>query len=104
MIDPALLALCPHTVKIAPRTSIDGYNKPAYGDDVEHQCLIEYRNRMVRNSRGDEVVSSAAIYLTSAPGTEVTARVTMPDLKMPQILSIGRFANQTEDYFEVIYV
>jgi hypothetical protein len=103
-IDPALQALAPHTVNIANRTGVDAFNKPTYSADVEYDCLIEYKPRMVRTMAGQEKVSGAAIYLTSAPGITTDDRVTLPDGTKPQILSIGRWPNLSGDYFECIYV
>jgi hypothetical protein len=60
---------------------------------------------MVRNSEGKEVVSSAAIYLTSAPTLTTKYRVTLPDGTQPQILSLATYPSEkSTDYFTVIYL
>lgn len=104
MIDPALQALCPHTVSIQNRTGLDAYSKPTHAAAVEYDCLIEYKPRMVRTAGGQEKVSSAAVYLTSAPGTTTDDKITLPDGTTPQILSVGKWADTRGDYFECIYV
>lgn len=103
-IDPALQRLAPHTVTISPFSSYNSYGESSFGAGVSYQCLIEKKPRMVKDAQGKEVVSSAAVYLTSAPGITVKDKVTLPDLSSPQILSFGTYPNQSGDYFTVVYL
>lgn len=103
-IDPALQALCPNTVTISPFSSMNSYGLPSYGTAVSHTCLLVKMPRMVRTVTGQERVSTAQIYLTSAPGTSVKDKVTLPDGTTPVILQVDTFPSDTETaYFEVIY-
>lgn len=103
-IDPALQALCPNTVTIAPWSSADSYGKPTYGTAVTHTCLLVKMPRMVRTVTGQERVSTAQVYLTSAPGTSVKDRVTLPDGTTPVIMHVDTYPSDTvTSYFEVLY-
>lgn len=103
-IDPALQALCPNTVTISPWGSADGYGKATYGTAVSHTCLLVKMPKMVRTVTGQERVSTAQIYLTSAPGTSVKDKVTLPDGTTPVILQVDTYPSDSETaYFEVVY-
>jgi hypothetical protein len=103
-IDSSLQALCPNTITISPWSSADGYGKPTYGAAVTHTCLLVRTPKMIRTVTGQEKVSMAQIYLTSAPGTSVKDKVTLPDGTTPVILNIDTYPSDTEtSYFEVIY-
>ena len=100
-----LQALCPNTVTIAPWVSADSYSKSTYGTAVSHTCLLVRSPKMVRTVTGQEKVSMAQVYLTSAPGTSVKDRVTLPDGTTPVIMHVDTYPNDTElSYFEVIYL
>ena len=103
-IDPALAALAPHTVQIAPRSGQNEFGEDTFGADVAYSCLIEKKPRMVRTATGEEAVSGATIYLTSAPSLTVDDKVTLSDGTQPAILSIGTYPNTSGDYFSVIYL
>lgn len=104
MIARELQALCPHTVGIEPWSSTDAYSKPTYTTSVEYTCLIVKQPKMVRTVTGQEKVSSAQVYLTSAPTLTVKDRVTLPDGTKPVILSIDTFPDTRGDYFSVLYL
>jgi len=104
MIDPALQALCPNTITISPWSSADSYGKANYGTAVSHTCLLVRTPTMIRTVTGQEKVSMAQIYLTSAPGTSVKDRVTLPDGSTPVIMHVDTYPSDTSTaYFEVIY-
>lgn len=103
-ISRALAALAPHTVTITPFLDDNSYGEPTYGDAVSYSCLIEKKPKMVRNAQGEEVVSSATVYLTSAPTLSTKDLVTLPDSTTPEILSIGTYPNKDGDYFSVLYL
>ncbi len=104
MIARELQALCPNTVTIQPFASADSYSKPTYGSGVVYTCLIAKQPKMVRTVTGQEKVSMAQIYLTSAPGVSVKDKVTLPDGTTPAIIHVDTYPSDTSTaYFEVIY-
>lgn len=104
-ISRAQANLCDSTVNIAPFSSYNSYGEPSFGANVAYSCLIEKKPRMVRSTEGKEVVSSAAIYLTSAPTLTTKYRVTLPDSTTPQILSLATYPSGKEaNHYTIIYV
>lgn len=45
---------------------VNQYNEPTYADPVTIKCRIEYKNRMVRNKQGQEIISESTI-ITKSP-------------------------------------
>ena len=104
-ISPELQALCPNTVSIKPWSAGDSYGKPTYGTAVDYDCLLVRTPKMVRTVTGQEKVSVAQIYLTSAPGISVKDQVTLPDASTHVILHVDTYPSDTiASYFEVVYL
>lgn len=55
-------------IRVASESSRDGYGKPIYGTPREISARVERSSRLVRNARGEEVTSSARVYLLEAIG------------------------------------
>lgn len=54
--------MLPHTATIQIRTGEGAYG-PAYSDPIQVQCFIKKETSLVRNALGEEVVSSAKVWL-----------------------------------------
>ena len=54
-------------------TSVNEYNEPTF-TSTTITCRMEYKRQMVRDAQGQEVVSEATLYTTSAvlPGDVIT--------------------------------
>lgn len=104
-VEAALADLMTQTVHIAPYASVNTYAEKSYGADVEYQCRIVRKPKLVRDEQGREVVSNATIWLATAPGIGTNDRVTLPDGSQPQILYVARFPDENgADHHEAIYV
>jgi hypothetical protein len=82
-----------YTVTISPFTSYDTYGGPTYGIGVSTKCYIEMSPKLVRNSAGQEVVSSARVYVIWSSSYSVLDKVVLPDGKYPPVLRIDDFYN-----------
>jgi len=103
-IDRDLLQMMPHTVTIKPRTGVDAYSKPSYSAGVDWTCYVDYRPKKIRNAAGQEVVSSAQVYVGGVSGATVSSEITLPDGSKPVILMVNKLSDEQPDYAEVIYV
>ena len=97
---PELTSLCRQTVKVAPRTGIDGFGEVTFGADVAHRVRVTGRRRMVRNAQGDEVLSTHTVYFATNVALGAHDRVTLStgDVNstelgaiQPLILSVGKY-------------
>ena len=97
---PELTSLCRQTVKVAPRTGIDGFGEVTFGSDVAYRARVVGRRRMVRNEAGDEVLSTHTVYFAASPAIGAHDRVTLStgDVNstelgavQPLILSVGKY-------------
>ncbi len=77
-MDAALKTMCKSTVTIAPWTGQDVYGQASYGTAVSYAAHISGKARMVRNTLGQEVVSSVHVVLSTAPSISTKDRITLP--------------------------
>ena len=82
-------------VILEPRTGMNAHAEPTYGPAFREMARVVQRNRMVRDSKGEERVSTVQVYLngtiladrfTTAQNL-VNARLTLPDGTQPPIIS-----------------
>lgn len=74
-MDPALVEMCTHTVKIAPPVGVDAWGQVTYGPDVTYRCWASRRQQLVRSDTGEEVISTLQLYLPDAPDIDPQSRV-----------------------------
>ncbi|MGA9772359.1 MAG: hypothetical protein WBV94_25220 [Blastocatellia bacterium] len=103
-IDRELLKMMPHTVTIEPFANQDEYSKASYGAPATFRCYVDFRPKMIRKIEGQEIVSSAQVYVGGVSGATVKARITLPDGSQPVILMVNKLSDEGGDYAEVIYV
>ena len=82
-----------YTVTIAQFTSFDKYGEPAYGTGTSTACYIEMSPKLVRNMTGQEVVSSARVYIVGDATITPLDKVTLVDSSTPPILRVDHFYN-----------
>lgn len=100
-----LADLLPDTITVEPWLSRDVHNQDAYGAAVTVHVYVEGKTRAVRTVKGEEAVSSAAIYGTTGLSTD--DRITLParfSPRMPPILYIDRRTDEFGNPVEVVYV
>jgi len=76
------------TVRIAARTGfLEG--RPAYGTSKKAAARVEFRRRMTITKDGQQVASTARIYLSPDTEIAVTSQITLPDSSTPEIIDLG---------------
>ncbi len=71
------LHMMPCVVTVEPLASVDDYGKPTYGSPVTHRAHIQGVRTMIRDYKGEEVVSSQAVYFDSSVDILTTYRITL---------------------------
>jgi hypothetical protein len=82
-----------YTVTIAQFTSFDKYGEPSFGSGVSTACYIEMSPKLIRDSKGQQVVSSARAYIVGDVTVTPLDKVTLPDGTSPPILKVDHFYN-----------
>lgn len=82
-----------YTVTISPFTAYDKFGTPSYGTGVATKCYIEMSPKLIQNTTGQEVVSSARVYVVGNSNLKVQDKVVLVDGKYPPILRIDHFYN-----------
>lgn len=92
-------------VTITPRTGVDRYNKPTFGDPRQVQCMLTQRPKVIRGADGEEKVANTTIHLAEVVGVKVSDRITLPDGSTPGIISVSREPDPDRGgvSFEVVY-
>lgn len=92
----------PHTCSVQSLASHDGYS-PTYAAAVSYSCFIKYARKIIRNSEGADVISTAQIYFDGAVTIMETDRVTFDGVS-PLILKIDRPDDEAGNrYATVVY-
>jgi hypothetical protein len=96
------------TVTVEARTGVDGFGKPTYGAGTSYRCHISRRKRLIRNERGEEIVSGQALYLDAAPDVALTALLTLSasdsSLVHPVLVAVERRFDNAGPHHTVLYL
>ena len=110
---PELVSLCRQTVTVAPRTGVDGYGEPTYGAAVSYRARVTGRRRVVRNARGEEVLSAHTGYFAATPAGGAHDRITLStgDVNStetgavtPEVIAVGKFPDDLGGVSLVAYL
>jgi hypothetical protein len=82
-----------YSLTIRPFTGYDKYGGPTYGGSVTVMCYLQYTPTLVRNSLGQEVVSSAQAYIVGDITRNVLDKVTLPSGASSPPIRIDHFYN-----------
>jgi hypothetical protein len=105
-MEPDLLALCIHTITVAPYASQNSYGEPTYGAAVSYKARVQGKMQMVRDSLGVERVSIVVCYVATTASIGPKDKLTLPISFVPvspPILSVQRQADESGDHHVVIY-
>jgi hypothetical protein len=101
------------TIRVAARTSQDGYGKPTYGTPVSYRGHYTRRARMVRTMSGQTVPVDATMWLGSAPSILPTAQVTLSTQDAgsteswalhPTIVAVERHSDQRGPHHTTLFL
>lgn len=76
-------------------TGRDDFGKPTYGAGTSLSARVVRKNKLIRDTNGDEVVSSAQAHINGNSDIAPDDQVELPDGDTPHILSVERFPDET---------
>lgn len=83
------LAMASTTVTLAKESTVGDYGEPTYASGTAYTARVEPRVRMVTGPDGDEVRSSATVYvMSSSADVSVSDKMTLPSGREPRLLSV----------------
>jgi len=88
-MDAGLLLLLNQHVTIAPATGLDSEGMRTYGTAVTVDALVIGKQKLVLDSQGRDVVSSAQVYLDGTAVVTTESKITLPDGTTPVILAVS---------------
>ena len=94
----------PSTAAWAPLTGRAESGAPTYGAGTSFAARLVRRHKLVRDTQGDQVVSTAHVWLLGSPAVAPDDRVQLADGTAPPIVAVERFedeagASHTKVYF-----
>lgn len=101
-----LLSMFSQTITVAPYVSQNSYGEPTYGTAVSYTARVQGKMQMVRDSMGQERVSTATCYVATTAVIGPKDRLVLPSgfsPASPPILSVQRQADELGDHHIVIY-
>lgn len=95
-MDPQIRKLMYHEISVEKFEGYTGEGVPQYEDPEFVPCHVTGETRMIRNSEGEVLISTIAVYVsgTSDPGIRTTDRITLPDGRQPPIIGLNRFYDE----------
>lgn len=102
-MDRDLVELLQQTCQISRFVESDNYGRAVYGEPESLACRTVNRTRMIRDSSGKEVVSSASTWI-KPNNVSVKDKIALPDGSTPKILQVQSFPDETgETHHQKIY-
>lgn len=101
-LEPQFLDFMPHTILVYDHVGFNQYGEPSYSTGAtSFQAMVEERPQMVRNSFGEEVVSTHVVYVASTERFDLNARIVLPDGSEPPIIRATAFYDEDGDIHHV---
>jgi len=92
-------------IKIESWRGSNVYGDPVYDQPVPYPALIQRDIKMIRNTKGQEVISTGQIYLDGTVSVALKDRITLPDGAQPPIQSISIEYDETgKEHHKVVYI
>jgi hypothetical protein len=82
-----------YTITVFQFTSFNMYGEPVFSAGTSTKCYIEMSPKLIRNAAGQEVVSSARMYVIGDATITPLDKVTLPDSSSPPILKVDHYYN-----------
>ena len=82
-----------YSITIAQFTSYNKYGEPSFGSGTSTACYFEMSPKLIRDSKGQQVVSSARAYIVGDVTVTPLDKVTLSDGSTPPILKVDHYYN-----------
>lgn len=101
--DDAFLEFMPHTISVYPHAGFNSYGEPSYSTGATtYAAMVEERPDIIRNSFGEEIVSSHVVYVNSTSRIAMTSRVVLPDGSEPSLVRSDVFSDEDGSFHHVV--
>ena len=75
-------------VTVAPHTGNDAKGRPVYGTAVQYAARVQAKPKIVLNRDGQNILSSARVYIDPSAVIAIDSQITLPDGSQPIILQL----------------
>lgn len=99
-----LADLMTDTVVHSALSSRDAYGVPTYAVGTTHTARVVRKHKMVRDSQGHQVVSTAQAWLKGSPAISPADRVALSDGATPAIAAIERYQDEAGPSHTVVFL
>ena len=103
-LEKDFLDLAPHTVTIAPLSTVSLYGVPTFGTGSSYAALVVDKSKMVVGTDGREVVATQVAYVLSSSATvNESDQITMPDGSTPRIVKVDTYSDDQGQHNVVVW-
>lgn len=95
MMECDFLEFLQQTVIIEPWTGQNVYAEATYGPGANYSARVQQKVKMIRNAQGQEVVSTAQVYLDGSVSVTTEDRITLSDGTQPLIQAVTSPPDET---------
>jgi len=87
-------------------SSVDGFGKPTYASGVSRSAIVEHKQHLLRNSNGQETLSSHRLLFLEPVAIDPRDRLTLSDGTTASILSVNGVMDPSTDapYYAEVFV
>lgn len=104
-MDSELLSTLKDTVTVCKRGSINEYGEPQPEAGIVYPARIQRQRKIIRNADGDEIVSSAVVYLNGTIDIDASDAIQLEDGSTPLILQVDSSPDENGNaYFRKVYL
>lgn len=91
------------TVIVKPLSSRSAYGVPTYGSGTTYTARVVRMHKMVRDSQGHQVVSTAQAWIAGTPAISPQDQVALSDGTTPAIAAVERFQDEVGSSHTKVY-
>ena len=93
------------TVMVFKRGSVNEYGEPQPEAGIVCPARIQNKRKMIRNADGDEIVSSAVVYLDGSVDIDAADAIQLEDGSQPLILQVDSSPDENGNtYFRKVFL
>ncbi len=91
------------TIILAEMASRDAYGKPNYGTPVSYKARVTYKQDLLRDAAGREVLSKGFVWIQGAPTVSPEDQLTLPDNTTPPIVTTEIYYDEVGAHHTKVY-
>ena len=90
-------------ITVETEATYDEFGKPTFNAATAYKARVIYKNDLVRDSQGREIVAKGTCWIKGHPDLFNGAQVALPDGTSPDIISVERLTDEDGETHTKLY-